>query len=73
MKYKITRNFLPPIMIETEGELPTIENWDKYKAYPILFTINPLPECLPQRLSINELEKYDIIINEKKELLIRFD
>jgi len=66
MKRFILIDYDNVIAVQTENELPSIDGWDKYKAYEIAHTEHPLPACLPQRLSINEMEVGDILINGKK-------
>lgn len=56
--------------IVTENDADSIGVFDKYKAYKIIFTLKPLPACLPQKLSINEMDEGDIIKNDNW-LLVR--
>lgn len=51
----------PPVIVQTDEEVPRIGIWDKFKAYELVETNYPLPKCLPQRVSLNEMEVGDII------------
>jgi len=49
--------------------------WDNEVAYNIIKTDYPLPKCLPQRISLNEMEIGDMIQHNKfnNDFLIRVD